>query len=399
MTKYNIEKRIEKIKNMNILKVNVNHIIGFINDQSAQGNSKSRQIKYLSVIGQIGLMVNYNFETATKDDIKELCSKINNMDKSDWTKHDYLLTLKVFFKYLRDTEEYPPEVKWIKLKKIRNHKKLPRDLITIEDAKLLANNTNNPRDRCFIIVLYESGARINELLELKIRDVEFDKYGVKVTLPDSGKTGARKLPLIASAPAISDWLNHHPKRNDKHKPLFCGIWSKNIGETLDYRTIYEVLKDARNKAGLDKPVNPHHFRHSRATELAQRLTEAQLCQFMGWVIGSREAATYVHLSGRDLNDAVLEMYGIKRIEDRVEKFKPIECPRCGIKNDPAAKFCNSCSLGLDEKTMIEYDNKKDIFIKTGLNIHELIKDNDFKTGLLNLLVNEWKKLQKSTNEK
>jgi len=368
--KYDIDKRKERIKKLKILDINLKNIFRFIDDQASIGNSKARQMKYLSILGQIGKMLDYDFSKASKDDIKKLCSKINNSNLSDWTKHDYLLTIKLFYRFLKDTEEYPKEVKWIKPTKAVNHKKLPRDLLTIEDTNLLANSTLNLRDRCFIIMLYESGARINELLELKLRDIESNEYGVKVTLPDNGKTGPRKITLIASAPAISNWLMEHPKRSTKSAPLFCGIWSKNIGKPIDYRTLYEVLKDARTKSGIDKPVNPHHFRHSRATELAKKLTEAQLCKYMGWVIGSKEAATYVHLSGRDLDDAILELYGLKKEEDKIIRFKPINCPRCKTVNDPSSKFCSQCSLGLDEKTIIEYDKQKEQATKMGLGLME-----------------------------
>jgi site-specific recombinase XerD len=356
--KYNIEKRKEKIKKLNILEVNKKYIFEFIDQQAALGNSKARQIKYLSILGQLGQIVKYDFKKATKKDIEKLCSGINNSSMADWTKHDYLLTIKVFYRFLRDTDEYPKEVKWIKPKKARNHKKLPRDLITIEDAKVLANHTNNLRDRCYVLLLYETGARIGELLELKIKDVEFDKYGSKITLPDNGKTGPRKIRVIASAPAISNWLLEHPRKNDKKASLLCGIWAKNRGEPLDYRSPYNILKELGVKAGIDKPMNPHHFRHSRATELAKKLTEAQLCEYMGWVIGSREAATYVHLSGRDMDNAILEMHGLVNEEKEESTLSPIICPRCGIKNDPAAKFCSSCSLGLDEKIVMEYDRAK-----------------------------------------
>ena len=86
------------------------------------------------------------FTALTKDDIISIVAKIERSKLSDWTKHDYLLTVKVFYRFLKESEEYPNEVKWIKPTKVVNHRKLPRQLITIEDAKELANNTNNLRD-------------------------------------------------------------------------------------------------------------------------------------------------------------------------------------------------------------------------------------------------------------
>jgi site-specific recombinase XerD len=402
---YNVQKRIDNVRSLNILDVNKKYIIDFVNDQAAQNNSIARQVKYASIMSKIMQMINYDFKNASKIQIKNICSKINNSNLSEWTKHDYKLSLKVLYRFLKnpDDDEYPNEVKWIKLKKKHSKRKLPRDLLTIEDAKEIANNTNNARDRCLCLMLYESGARISELLELKNRDFEFEKGEgryIHVTLPDNGKTGARTILLVASYPAILNWKKYHPKKNDKQAYFFCGLSSNNKGERLQYRHVNDLLKEAGEKAGIDKPLNPHHFRHSRATELAKKLTEAQLCNFMGWVIGSREAATYVHLSGRDTDTQILQMYGLKQNEEKeIERFKPINCPRCETINDPAAKFCNSCGLGLDEKSMLEYDQHQEKAKQMGNINMELIKDPEFREFYNNMLADMYQKYKGSKTEK
>jgi len=174
-------------------------------------------------------------------------------------------------KFLKN--EYPPEVKWIKANFKNSRQKLPNELLTIEDIKTLADATNNLRDRAFVLMLYESGARIGELVNLTLKDIEPDKYRIKVTL--FGKTGARKIRLIASAPAINMWIERaHPDRDNKNSMLFCGMWAKKKGKDIEYQTFRTMLQVLAKKAKLDKPNNPHHFRHSRATELAKMFTEA-----------------------------------------------------------------------------------------------------------------------------
>lgn len=392
--KYNIEKKKNKIlNNDNILEINKKHIIDFIENQGARGNKNARQAKYLSTLNKIGEWVNYDFEKGTKKDIEKLCSKINNSNIADWTKHDYRLTIKILYRFLRDTDEYPSEVRWIKLKKPKRNHKLPRDLITLEDVKELANHANNLRDRCLVLLLYESGARISELIDLSIRDVEFDQYGARITLPDYEKTGARKIRVIASAPAISNWLLAHPCKNEKRAPLFCGIGTKNQGKSIDYRTPYEILKELGIKAGIDKPMNPHQFRHSRATELAKQLTEAQLCEYMGWAPGSREASTYVHLSGRDMDKAILALHGLVDEEKDKSSFTPIKCPRCNTKNDPGARFCSQCSLLLDEKSIANFEKDKKQASQLGFNIQEVINNKGVMLKIMNILAEEWEKTQ------
>ena len=62
---------------------------------------------------------------------------------------------------------------------------------------------------------------------------------------------------------------------------------------------------------MKKRIYPHLFRHYRTTRLANVLTEAQLKQLFGWVQVSRIATTYVYLSGRDVDNALLKLHGMR----------------------------------------------------------------------------------------
>jgi integrase/recombinase XerD len=73
------------------------------------------------------------------------------------------------------------------------------------------------------------------------------------------------------------------------------------------------------------------MRHTRATELANILTEAQMKEHLGWVPGSDMPSTHVHLSGRDVDGAILKPYGIAVDEESKVKIALTltKCPRCG----------------------------------------------------------------------
>ena len=81
---------------------------------------------------------------------------------------------------------------------------------------------------------------------------------------------------------------------------------------IDYRTLKLVLEPLSTRAGIRKKTNPHSSRHARASHLADHLTEAQTKEFIGWAQSSDMASVYVHLSGRDVDDAVLKVYGLKQ---------------------------------------------------------------------------------------
>lgn len=293
------------------------------------------------------------FEDQEKGDIKDLVEwaqtkkKDNGETVSAATASAYKQAIKRFWKWKADLpgDEHPEETDWINTKGgvSNDNGKLPKDLLTREDIGDLKDACRNDRDRAFIAMLYETGARIGELIDLTIGDIEDHKHGRKVVI--NGKTGPRRLPLLEATPALNDWMNKHPT-GDKSDPL----WSKlRSPEKLSYHYIRQkLLVRAKERAGIEKPVNPHHFRHSRATHMANDFKEAQLCEWFGWVQGSDVPAKYVHLSGRDIDRAYGALHGIETEEDEDNGPTIKECWRCEEINEIDDHFCSRCGATLDE---------------------------------------------------
>jgi len=111
-------------------------------------------------------------------------------------------------------------------------------------------------------------------------------------------------------------------------------------------------------------VNPHSFRHARATCLCKELKEHELDLYFGWTQGSQIPARYIHLSGRDLDDAVLKSRGIKPKEEPAEStLAPKPCSRCKLINKATSKFCGRCGAALDLKTALETESSIDEVLK------------------------------------
>ena len=71
------------------------------------------------------------------------------------------------------------------------------------------------------------------------------------------------------------------------------------------------------------------------------------------------AATYVHLSGRDVDNALLKLHGLTQNEDKREEVLKVRiCPRCQEKNDPVARFCKRCASPLDVKTALDFEERR-----------------------------------------
>jgi ribosomal protein L40E len=118
------------------------------------------------------------------------------------------------------------------------------------------------------------------------------------------------------------------------------------------------VKRLAKRAKINKKCNPHLFRHSRATFLADHLTEFQMDQYLGWIQGSKMPSTYIHMSDWQLDNSILALNGTKIEREKKESIlKPIKCPRCTTLNPPDAKFCTKCAGALTVNAALELEDK------------------------------------------
>ena len=368
-------------------------------DQVLNGLSEATLLKNTTRLKVIGEYADKPFDEMEKDDVKDIIAWVHSRDYTDETIDTYKNVIQTFWKWMKTTNdgEAPEETKWIQLSNGNGQRKLPKDLLTKEDIENQIEAAKNPRDKALIYMLYETGARIGELIDLTVGDIEDRKHGKKVVI--DGKTGSRRLPLVESVPHINNWLNKHPNPT-KEAPLWCKIQQGGPDDTLGYRYIREkILKKNMERAEIDKPSNPHHYRHSRASYLANELKEAQLCAWFGWVQGSDVPARYVHLSGRDIDNAYDELHGLYEPEEEEDGPDVIECDRCQELNEPKAAYCMRCGFALDQETAgqfeeeVESDIKKDYrdtdpedeMMEKLDTFEDVLDDPEFKSALLKRL--------------
>ena len=186
-----------------------------------------------------------------------------------------------------------------------------------------------------------------------------DKYGAVLRV--DGKTGPRRVRIIAAVPALNLWLSLHPFRNNLDAPLWVGVGTVGRNKALSYEGARALLRRLAKKVGLNKRIYTHLLRHTRATELASILTEAQMKELLGWVQGSDMPATYVHMSGRDVDGALLKAHGLAL--DQESKVKMgltiVKCPRCGKDSGSEAQFCPFCGMVLDIKASLKLDSARE----------------------------------------
>jgi integrase len=323
----------------------------------------------------------YALSNLTKVTKKELL-EINKEDFIRWksramdelsnvTQRIYVACLKRFFQWLCHYEEgeYPPIVRWMKVKK---EDKIHHFEIVLEDVKKLADGCRNQRDRCLIMLAYDTGCRPEELLQIRIGDLKKDGKGYRIWLQGGFglKTGERTLRIYPSIPDLELWLSMHPEKNNVNAYLF----PSNRAERISYNQYRKLVANLCKKVGLNKHISPHSFRHLRATELCNSLSDAQMKARFGWTMDSRQLATYIHQSGVDVDECFLRHHGIEIKQEKPKTLEPKICPR-GHKNSPSALFCSQCGMPLEKEAAIKMEKaEKTIDEKLSSLLESLLKD-------------------------
>ncbi|MDR1992851.1 MAG: site-specific integrase [Nitrososphaerota archaeon] len=357
---HNYEKSFERFK-YNIKQLPNSQIsLQFLDHLGALGLSVGRLVKYASYLPVLLRIIgNTNLKELTKTDVERVVANINSNQNKASTKHDKKLTLRKIVQYAKTGScakgtPLPPEVSWVSLAmKDKDSRVTPENLLTSEELISILKATSNKRDRAMIYVLFEAALRPGELLTMSIGSVEFKESHCLITA--NGKTGVKRIPLVVSCKPLMEWLEEHPYSSDPSVPLWCSLSHGHMGTQLSYRHFREIIQRSAKKANVKKSIWPYLYRHSSLTAMAKVFTECRLEQFAGWTYGSKMTRRYVHFSARDLEDAVLELHGIKSVSKNTGLIKLVDCPRCSAQNPVGNVRCTICGMVLDKITALEFE--------------------------------------------
>ena len=176
------------------------------------------------------------------------------------------------------------------LKKDFSNVKLPKkdtklpEVLSKEEVKKLIDSADNQKSRLIISLLYSTGLRVSELVNLKVDDVNFaDKSG----WVRHGK-GAKDRLFVLSENVAKEIQEYLKGKEQKF------IFSKD--EPLTTRNIQKIIKGTKVRASISKRVTPHTLRHSFATHLLEQGTDIRLIQTLLGHSSLSTTQVYAHVS-------------------------------------------------------------------------------------------------------
>jgi integrase/recombinase XerD len=161
----------------------------------------------------------------------------------------------------------------------------PAEVLTADEIRALLRATNRgatgARNRALITMFYRGGLRLSEALALRPSDVDTTTGEVRILRGKGGK--ARTVALDPNACAIVDgWLVRRAKLGLRNGKLFCQVSKRAKGQPVGPTAVHEMLKRLAEKAGIEKRVHAHGFRHAFAAELSrERVPVAEIRQLLG----------------------------------------------------------------------------------------------------------------------
>jgi len=250
---------------------------------------KARILKYIQNLRIISKWVGKPLDQLNQEDMEKLVYGIEedvykNREKnySEETKADYKKTLRKFYRWLGK----PGLVDFISL--IVKPKDVPA--LKREEVETMINSTPSMVMKAGIMTLFDGGLRIEEFLNLRIKDLTKEKYGndndcywIDIRF---SKTFARKIPLPLCTEHLKDWLYKHPDKENLDSQLF----------PFSYPAFMKRLKTLGSNA-LKKKVTPHMLRHSSATYWAAKMNRYELCAKYGWAFSSDMPDRYIKRKG------------------------------------------------------------------------------------------------------
>ena len=247
--------------------------------------------------------------TISYEHLQEFLYQISKINYSERTQARWISSIKGFFSFLLEDElrEDNPSA-LLETPKLGLY--LPDTLSLEEIEKLISATEENTdlakRNRCMIEVLYGCGLRVSELTELQISNINFKENYLKI----QGKGDkVRFVPLADyTADFITNYINnirHKQKINPQHSDI---LFLNSRGAQISRQMVFLIIKEIVRKAGIQKNISPHTFRHSFATHLLQNGADLRFIQEMLGHSSITTTEIYTHLNTEELHETILKYH-------------------------------------------------------------------------------------------
>ncbi|MBA6153853.1 site-specific tyrosine recombinase/integron integrase [Gelidibacter maritimus] len=214
-------------------------------------------------------------------DVRTYVLKLVQEDKSNSYINSAINSIKFYYESVLGMPN-----RFYEIERPRKEKKLPK-VLSKEDVLSIIANTNNLKHKCIVSLLYSSGIRRNELINLKITDIDSKRMLIRI---EAAKGNKDRYTLLSHSLLID--LREYYKQYKPKKYIVEGLY----GKQYSGQSIGKVVLNAALKAGIQIPVTPHMLRHSFATHLLEAGVDLRQIQVLLGHSSSKTTEIYTHVA-------------------------------------------------------------------------------------------------------
>lgn len=278
-------------------------------ERSLSGNTKDAYLEDLAKLLSYFATENIEAENATLTDLECFVTSLVELGISARSQARIISGIKSFYKFLilEDAiSDDPTEL--FECPSLGRH--LP-EVLSIEEidaieAQIDTSTPTGRRNLAIVEMLYSCGLRVSELSNLKISNLALDQEFISVF----GKGDKQRLVPIGegSIDIVKDWINDRMEMDNVKDSERDYLFLSNRGKHISRITIFVLIKDLAEKAGITKNISPHTFRHSFATHLLEGGADLRSIQEM---LGHESILTteiYTHINVDHLRDQIMQYH-------------------------------------------------------------------------------------------
>ncbi len=283
----------EKFENLDVIK-------SFSDYLKTKNYSDNSYISYLNDLYYFYMFVHKDLVKVTEEDIRDYLDYLNLQKEKPTSVRRKISTFKTFYKFLYlnnyiDKKDYP----LVKIVYPKLEKRLPKfvyynDLLEILKESL--NDSDGIRDKLIIEMLYATGVRVSELVNIKYSDIDFNNRRIRVC----GKGNKERVVYYGeyAEDALKEYMSTHKKNEENY------LFTNSRGGNLTDRGVRYIIDNIMNKLSIKVHVTPHVIRHTFATDMLNNGCDIKIVQELLGHSSLRTTEIYTHVT----NERIKKVY-------------------------------------------------------------------------------------------
>ena len=275
----------------------------FINEIQKKNYSNNTLMSYINDLYYFRLFVKKDLNNVKEEDIRDYLEYLNLQKEKPASVRRKISSLKSFYKFLYknnyiDKKDYP----LYKISYPKVDKRLPKFVYYNDLLDIIRESTNDKdgvRDRLIIEMLYATGLRVSELVNIKINDIDFNNRRIVVC----GK--GNKERIVYYGEYAEDVLKEYLLT---HKNTEGYLFINSRGGKLTERGVRYIIDNIMKRLSIKTHVTPHVLRHTFATDMLNNGCDIKVVQELLGHSSLKATEIYTHVTDDDKRKTIMNFH-------------------------------------------------------------------------------------------